>query len=274
MRLPGKLRERHGIHRDPTTIREIMVDEGLWIPRSKRGGHHGPVHRTWRERRAHRGELAQFDGSYHPWLEDRLLDAAGLPKELCLLASIDDATGDLGHLQFVSDEGVLPVMTFWTQYTHQNGLPRAIYLDRFSTYKMTQDAALQNPDLKTQLQRAMDTLGVQLIFALSPQAKGRVERLFKTLQDRLVKELRIRQISTVEDANLFLTKTFLPAFNRSHHREPREAADFHRPLSKRELEQLPQTLCRMEQRIVHNDFTGINCCQLAVWLFDQKIQCW
>lgn len=249
-----KLLELHGIDRDPKTIRNIMVKEKIWVPGSRRG-RTMVVHRTWRERRFRRGELVQFDGSYHCWFEQRLVGQDGLPVKACLLVAIDDATGELLWAQFVEHEGTLPVMGFFTQYARKHGLPASIYLDRFSTYKMTQDVAVQNPDLKTQLQRAMKTLGVELIFALSPQAKGRVERLFKTLQDRLVKELRLRQISTVEEANSFLEKTFIASFTRKYGVEPREAQDAHRPLSKRELHLLPQTLCRMQTRVLQNDFT-------------------
>ena len=224
-----KLSELHGIMRDPKTIRSIMVEEKIWVPGSKRG-RTMVVHRTWRERRSRRGELVQFDGSYHDWFEGR----EGL-GETCLLAAIDDATGELLWAQFVEHEGTLPVMGFFTQYAGKHGLPASLYLDRFSTYKMTQDVAVQNPDLKTQLQRAMKTLGVELIFALSPQAKGRVERLFKTLQDRLVKDLRIRNISSVQEANRFLEETYLTSFTRKYGVEPKVAQDAHRPLSKREL---------------------------------------
>jgi transposase len=170
-----KLAEHYAIRRDAKTVRRIMVAEALWVPRRLRRGGAVPVHRHWRERRAHRGELVQFDGSYHHWFEGR----GGL-GEVCLLAAVDDATGELLRLAFAQHEGVLPVMGFWAAYAGTHGLPRAIYLDRFSTYKMNAHVATTNHDLKTQLQRAMDTLGVELIFALSPQAKGRVERLFKT----------------------------------------------------------------------------------------------
>lgn len=249
-----KLSELHGIVRDPKTIRSIMVEEKIWVPGSRRG-RTMVVHRTWRERRSRRGELVQFDGSYHCWFEERLLGPDGLPLKACLLAAIDDATGELLWAQFVEHEGTLPVMGFFTRYAWKHGLPASIYLDRFSTYKMTQDVAVQNPDLKTQLQRAMKTLGVELIFALSPQAKGRVERLFKTLQDRLVKELRIRNISSIEKANRFLEQTFLASYTRKYGVEPKQAQDAHRLLSKKELNLLPQTLCRMQTRVLQNDFT-------------------
>lgn len=244
-----KLSELHGILRDPKTIRSIMVEEKIWVLGNK-ASRAAAVHRSWRERRSRRGELVQFDGSYHDWFEGR--DGR---TESCLLAAIDDATGELLWAQFAEHEGTLPVMGFFTQYAGKHGLPASLYLDRFSTYKMTQDVAIQNPDLKTQLQRAMKTLGVELIFALSPQAKGRVERLFKTLQDRLVKELRLRKISSDEEANRFLERTFLASFTRKYRVEPKEAQDAHRPLSKREQDLLPQTLCRMQKRVLQNDFT-------------------
>ena len=245
-----KLAERYGIRRDAKTVWRIMVDERLWIPRQLRRGGKIPVHRQWRERRAHRGELVQFDGSYHDWFEGR--DGVG---ETCLLAAVNDATGELLHLAFAAHEGVLPVMGFWTAYAARHGLPKGIYLDRFSTYKMNAAVATTNHDLKTQLERAMGSLGVQLVFALSPQAKGRVERLFKTLQDRLCKELRIQGICTVAEANRFLAKRFVPAFNRKYRVEPREPGDLHRKLGVRDLHALPDRLCRVECRQVMGDFT-------------------
>ena len=244
-----KLAEGHHLVHDPTTIRDLMVENGLWIPRAKRSGH-TIVHRHWRERKAHRGELVQFDGSYHHWFEDR-----GDTGEVCLLAAIDDATGLIPHATFAPHEGVLPVMGFWRDYVSQHGLPKAIYLDRFSTYKMHLTVARDNPDLKTQLQRAMQTLGTELIFALSPQAKGRVERLFGTLQDRLVKELRLHDISSLAQGNAFLEKSFLPKFNSRFGVAPRETADFHRVVSRREMKHIEETLCRHDWRTVQGDFT-------------------
>lgn len=245
-----QLTEDHGILHHPTTIREIMIEAHLWTPHSQRHGHRGIVHRRWRERKAHRGDLVQFDGSYHHWFETR-----GGFGEICLLAAIDDAAGELLKAQFVPHEGVLPVMGFWQGYSSMHGLPKAIYLDRLSTYKMHLAVARDNPDLKTQLQRAMDTLGVELIFARSPQAKGRVERLFRTLQDRLVKAMRLKGITSIEDGNRFLAKTFVPAFNRKFSVMPREQNDVHRRLTKRELAELPDVLCRHEHRVIQPDFT-------------------
>lgn len=245
-----KLASEHGIVRHRTTVTDVLITEGVWVAERLARRRQIAVHREWRERRSHRGELIQFDGSYHDWLEGR-----GGTDSLCLLAAIDDATGEVLRLVFAPHEGTLPVMSFWLDYAQEHGLPKAIYLDRFSTYKMNEAVARDNPDLKTQLKRAMDTVGAELIFALSPQAKGRVERLFRTLQDRLVKEMRLRKISTTEEANRYMAATFIRDFNRRFAISPRKRANFHRAVSRRELADLRDVLCRIEERTAQNDFT-------------------
>lgn len=242
------LRDNHHITRDPKTIRQIMVRVDLWKPK-KRQKNSGP-HRTWRQRRSAFGELEQFDGSYHDWFEGR-----GGISEACLLASIDDATGQITKAEFAPHEGVFPVFSFWQEYLQTHGKPRAIYLDKFSTYKMNSAVAKENPDLKTQFQRAMETLQIEPIFANSPQAKGRVERLFQTLQDRLVKALRLQGISTIAEANEFLATTFIPFFNQKFAVIPTSNVDLHRPLTEKEIVTLPSILSRQEARTIQNDFT-------------------
>lgn len=242
-----KLREIHHIEHDPKTIETIMVSSGVW---EKKPHRRKEIHRTWRMRRSSCGELLQFDGSYHHWLEDR-----GGTGELCLLAAIDDATGRLVAAHLAEHEGVLPVFAFWQDYLLLFGKPRAIYMDKFSTYKMNSAVARDNPDLKTQFQRAMYPLHIEPIFANSPQAKGRVERLFRTLQDRLVKELRLRGISTVAAANRYITQEFIPDFNRRFSVEPTSPANLHTSLTATEQKQLSSILARQEIRVVHNDYT-------------------
>lgn len=243
-----KLSELHQIEHDPKTIRSIQIAEGLWKPSPTSRG--DTKHRSWRQRRPAYGELVQFDGSYYHWLEDR-----GGTGELCLLAAIDDATGKMIKAEFAAHEGVFPVFAFWKAYLEVYGKPRQIYLDRFSTYKMTQQLAQDNPDLKTQFQRAMATLHVEPIFALSPQAKGRVERLFDTLQDRLVKELRLKGITSLREANLFLECEFIPAFNQRFSVLPASAANLHQTLTNRERTVLLSIFSRHEERTIQNDFT-------------------
>jgi hypothetical protein len=242
-----KLSELHKIHHDPKTIRAIQVKEGLWKPRRSKTNEE---HRSWRQRRSAYGEMEQFDGSYHDWFEGR-----GGIKEACLLGAIDDATGKLTKLEFAPHEGVFPVFAFWKQYLETHGKPRQIYMDKFSTYKMNSAAAKDNPDLKTQFQRAMIALQIEPIFAQSPQAKGRVERLFDTLQDRLVKEMRLANITTVEEANRFLKETFIPRFNQKYSVAPVSSSDLHHLLTEKEKKLLPSIFSRQETRTVQNDFT-------------------
>lgn len=242
-----KLSELHHITRDPKTIRSIMMVEGLWSPRQGSSEEH---HHEWRKRKASYGEMAQFDGSYHDWYEGR-----GASPEQCLLAAIDDATGKIIASSFSAHEGVFPVFAFWKAYLLAHSKPRAIYVDKFSTYKMNQKAATENHDLKTQFQRVCQTLGIELIFANSPQAKGRVERLFHTLQDRLVKELRLQRISTDEKANRFLHDVYLPTFNRQFAVQPESLVDLHCPLTKDEKKHLDAIFARHTERTVQNDFT-------------------
>lgn len=242
-----KLRELNHIDRDPKTIRAIQMEEGLWKPRR---GKKKDLHRAWRQRRSAYGEMLQFDGSYHGWFEGR----GGL-HEACLLASIDDATSKVTDAEFAPHEGVFPVFAFWKAYIEIHGKPRQIYMDKFSTYKMNSHAAKDNPDLKTQFQRAMIELQIEPIFANSPQAKGRVERLFDTLQDRLVKELRLANISTIEAANRFLKEKFIPAFNAKFSVQPASSVNLHRELTIKERAALLSIFSRQEQRTVQSDFT-------------------
>ncbi len=239
-----KLREVHQIIYDPKTIRAIQMKEGLWKSRRKKIG---SEHRSWRQRRSCYGEMEQFDGSYEHWFEER-------GPKCCLLASIDDATGRITKATFGFHEGVVPVFTFWKEYLEQHGKPRSIYLDKFSTYKMNCKEAKDNPDVKTQFQRVAEELQIELIFAHSPQAKGRVERLFETLQDRLIKEFRLAGVSTLEEGNIFL-EIYLPKFNEQFGVEAMNDSDLHNQLTKKELDHLPSVFSRQEKRTVQNDFT-------------------
>ncbi len=192
--------------------------------------------------------MQQFDGSYEYWFEDRA-------ARCCLLAAVDDTTGKITHARFGEDEGVTEVFNFWQGYVERNGRPQSIYLDKFSTYKMNPRFAQANHELKTQFERALAELGIEPLTAHSPEAKGRIERLFGTLQDRLVKELRLHNISTTPDANRFLTRTFIPRFNRQFGVSAASAANAHRLLTEKEKQQLPAIFSKQHPRTVQNDFT-------------------
>ena len=242
-----KLDEVHGFKHDPKTINKIMIELNLKSPTGSAGSK--TIYRNWRLPRARLGELVQFDGSYHEWFEDRV------SGKQCLIAAIDDARGHIMHLALKDHEGVLPVLGFWKEYALKHGLPQAIYTDKFSTYKMNQKTIIENPDTKTQFARVMEGLRVEVIFANSPQAKGRVERLFQTLQDRLIKELRLQNISTVDEANKFFEESFIPDFNKRFGRPARETGDLHRLLETKEKYRIENIFCRHDERVVHHDFT-------------------
>ena len=238
-----KLDAVHGIKKDPKTIRQIMTEEELWTPKK----HKKPDYRSSRPRKEHYGEMEQFDGSYEYWLEDR-------GPSCCLLASIDDAKGIITHAKFVSDEGTLPVFSFWQEYFLTHGKPISIYLDKLRTY-YNNLLPERDEEMLTQFQRAMKELAVEPIVAHSPQAKGRIERLFKTLQDRLIKEMRLKNISDINTANRFLTEEFITWFNQRYGMESASKANLHRQLTQAEKKQLSSILSRQSERTVQNDFT-------------------
>jgi transposase len=246
-----KLQETEDIPMTSQTIRVWMTEAKLWKPRKQKPARYF----SWRPRKDYYGELQQFDGSYHYWFENRYCDNQGDPFEVCLLASIDDATGEITKAVFAQHEGVIPVMTFWREYVETNGKPLAIYLDKFSTYKINHKAAVDNSELKTQFERAMQTLGIEMIFANSPQAKGRIERLFQTLQDRLVKELRMARINTPKEGNRFLKEVFLPKFNQQFAIPPRKEGNVHRSLLQGEKETISHIFSIHQTRRINNDFT-------------------
>jgi hypothetical protein len=195
--------------------------------------------------------LEQYDGSYEDWFEGRM----GEGKKQCLLASIDDANGTITSAKFDEHEGVFPTFRFWQEYLEKHGKPLNIYADKFSTYSMNHKTAKENPDTKTQFKRAMESLNIEIILANSPQAKGRVERLFRTLQDRLVKEMRLNNVNTIPEANTFLQTTFIPDFNKRFGVSPRSTEDLHKKVTEKEKNSFPSVFSRHEERTVRNDYT-------------------
>ncbi len=246
-----KLGEEHGIHLSYGTTRLWMIEEKLWRPRKQKHG----IYRSWRPRKEYFGELMQFDGSYHLWFENRYCDEGGIPIEVCLLAAIDDATGEITKASFSANEGVVAVFAFWKNYVQEIGKPLGIYLDKFSTYKINYKSAVDNSELITQFQRSMQNLGITLITAHSPEAKGRVERLFETLQDRLVKEIRLLNISTPLDGNRYLKDVFISKFNKKFAVIPAKEGNVHKPLSETDKKNLPSIFSVQSKRKVNNDFT-------------------
>jgi len=238
-----KLAERHGITISAETVRGWLLAKGVThFQRRKR------PHRAWRERKAHVGELLQLDGSHHDWLEGR-------GPRCVRMAYIDDASSRV-LARFYEYEGTIPAMDSFQRYVTRYGIPLAVYADRHTTYqspaKPTVEEQLAGREPLSQFGRALSELGVELIPAHSPQAKGRVERLFKTVHDRLVKELRLAGVSTLEAANRFLDG-YLPTYNRRFSVQPAQPADLHRPRpASRELD---RSLCIKTTRCLRKDFT-------------------
>lgn len=247
-----KLQEQYDISVTSQTIRVWMTEEGLWkTHKQKKTGEY----RSWRPRREYFGEMEQFDGSYHLWFEERFRDENGSPIEVCLLASIDDATGKITKAQFATNEGVIAVFNFWKEYVLHTGKPVNIYLDKFSTYKINHKSAVDNHELITQFERTTKDLGILLITAHSPEAKGRIERLFLTLQDRLVKEMRLEKINTPEEGNKFLKDVFLTKFNKRFTVVPAKEGNAHKELSETDNKNLNRIFSVQSKRRVNNDFT-------------------
>lgn len=246
-----KLEENHAISVSPETTRLWMIEAGLWKSRKQKQS----PYRSWRPRKEYFGELEQFDGSYHLWFEQRFLDESGCPIEVCLLAAIDDATGIITKAMFTANEGVVAVFTFWEEYCLEHGKPLGIYLDQFSTYKINHKNATDNHDLMTQFQQVTQTLHMPLITAHSAEAKGRVERLFLTLQDRLVKEMRLAGINTPEQGNKFLKEVFLSSFNSKFSVVPAKDGNVHRSLLAQERDGIHHIFSQKETRRINQDFT-------------------
>lgn len=253
-----KLEEEYEIVINKETIRLKMIEMGL---RGVRHRKTNEEYRNFRERMFHCGEMVQFDGSYHNWFSDGI--------ERCLLVSIDDATGKV--IAFFDDsESYICVSSFWKRYCLEYGKPISIYLDRFSTYKVNNNNTMFNDvELKTKFRKVTDRLGIGLITAHSPQAKGRVERQNRTLQDRLVKELRLNNIKTITEANAFLQDIFLPKHNTKFMVIPVSNKDIHRKLNKDEIKNIDNIFSIEETRKVNNDFTISH---KSIWYQLEKIQ--
>jgi transposase len=215
--LREKLEEYKGVVICKETMRQIMIEAGKHHPKIKKKKASHPL----RERRCRRGELVQIDGSYHAWLEER-------GPKACLLLYVDDATSGVLAAEFVEHESFFAYASLCKAYFRSTGVPVTFYSDKFSVFRANSASSVQK-DAMTQFNRALSCLGVELICANSPQAKGRVERANQTFQDRLVKELRLGQIQTYPEANAYLPE-FIRFYNRKFAVLPRSTGDDHRPL--------------------------------------------
>lgn len=230
-----KLLERHDIKLSVESLRQIMTEKGLWYPKRKRLQAVQPL----RERRPCRGELIQIDGSPHAWFEDR-------GPRCTLIVFIDDATGELMGLAFWPQETTEAYMSVLHDYLSRHGRPVSLYSDKHSIFRINSEAADGNT--VTQFGRVVATLDIEIIHANTAQAKGRVERVNRTLQDRLIKEMRLEGIDNIEQANQFLP-VFMERFNRRFAKPARVDVDAHREVEETTAE-LDLILSQHHQRVI------------------------
>lgn len=241
-----KLFERDKIKLSRETLRQWFISEGIAYD-----ARHARPHRRWRPRRDHCGQMLQMDGSHHDWFEGRA-------KPCVLMGYIDDATSRV-YARFYEYEGTFPAMDSFKRYILKYGLPLSVYFDRHSTYTGKGEGTIEDQLLDRKVLshfgRALQELGVELIHAHSAPAKGRIERLFKTLQDRLVKEMRLARVQGILEGNKFLEK-YLPVFNRQFSVEPANSKDMHRLLVSGV--DLDRVFSVKTERTLRKDFTVIH----------------
>src|SRR5450432_2630672 len=230
-----KLAERHDLKVSRETLRSWMRQAGIWISRAERKRIQQPRHR-----REHIGELIQIDGSEHRWFEDRAAACT-------LLVFVDDATSRLMELRFVASESTFAYFEALKAYLRRHGKPVAFYSDKHSIFRVSNENAASGNGM-TQFGRALAELNIEILCANSSQAKSRVERANRTLQDRLVKELRLAGVCDMEAGNDFLS-TFLERFNERFAVRAVKPENLHRPLNVAAA-RLNDILCHREQRYV------------------------
>lgn len=233
-----QLSQRHGVNMSREWIRKLMVEEGLWKPKKQKELR---LHQR-RPRRSQEGELVQIDGSYAAWFEER-------SDKCCLLVAIDDATSKLQELRFAHHETREDYFALLKSYLQRRGKPVAVYTDRHSIFKTTRKYDCCED---TQFARAMKELDIELIHANSPQAKGRVERANGTLQDRLIKIMRLEGISSIEEGNKYL-EVFREEYNKKFAKRAKNPIDAHRAVLQRC--KMEKTLCVKEKRKLSKQLT-------------------
>lgn len=238
-----KLGECHGIIIDHETLRRWLLAAGLWERKRRR-----KAYRSRRRRRECFGELLQFDGSHHDWFEGRR-------SPCCLMNMVDDATG-ITFSFFCEEETTSDAMRLLWRWIEHYGIPQALYCDKKNAFVLTREPTIEEQlagiEPKSPFERVCEVLGIEVIIANSPQAKGRVERNHGVYQDRLVKELRLAGISTIEEANRHLVQTYLPTINEKFAKAPLRPEDAHVPLTT--PTSLDDIFSYETPRVVSNDY--------------------
>jgi len=238
-----KLAERDGLMVNHETLRRWLISEGYWQRKRRRN-----TYRQRRNRRERFGELVQFDGSHHDWFEGR-------GTKCCLMNMVDDATGTTDSFLIEQETTEAAMNLLWT-WILKYGIPQALYCDRKNAFVLNREPTLEEQlagiDPKSPFEKACEKLGIEVIVANSPQAKGRVERNHGVYQDRFVKELRLQGISTIDEANRFLEMEYLPAINKKFAKNPSKKDDAHVPVMKKQ--DFHNVFCFENIRVVSNDY--------------------
>jgi transposase len=239
------LKGEEGIRVSRESVRQILLERGSYTQQRRQ-----PKHRQWREPCFREGQMVQYDTSDHDWLEGR-------GPRLYLIKGVDDATSKVAGAKFVLADGAKQNMEVFWDMVRRRGIPLRVYVDRGSNFKTTRHQSIED-QLKgeyplTQFARALEEMGVKMIYAHSPQAKGRIERKFGVFQDRLCSEFRLHNISTLEDANRYLWEKFIPRHNRMFSRTAKEPGSAYRPLPKGLS--LKDIFCLKAERVVAGDNT-------------------
>lgn len=227
-----------GIDLIPQTLRRFMIDAGMWKKGFKR-----KTHRQWRERKDSYGEMQQVDGSEHDWFEGRA-------PYCTLIKFVDDATSRITWAEFAPSESFCSLANATKNYLENNGKPLALYTDRGKVFKV--NIHNEFDEFITEYERILKELNINLHHALSPQAKGRIERSFRTDQDRLVKLMRMKKISTIDEANQFLREFYIPYYNRKFGVPPKLPGNVHIPMHDKNLDDI---FSIKRTRIINNDLT-------------------
>jgi len=238
-----KLNECYWVEVSKETVRKIMIENHVRYKKSKKKYEY----RIRRPRRNYYGEMIQFDWSYHKRISEQ-------EEDFCLLVAIDDATWKLIKMKLWDNEWYEAVSEFRMEYLQEYGVPKSIYLDKFSTYKVNYPKASETKDVRTNFDRSMNKLGCQLISANSPQAKWRVERVNQTLQDRLIHELIFNGIHTLEEANIYIETAFIPQYNEKFWVTPNCEWNLHRKLNLEEKNNLEWIFAKESLRSLGYDY--------------------
>ena len=256
-----KLAQRDGLIVNHETLRRLLLEEGVWQRKRRRDSY-----RQRRNRRERFGELVQFDGSHHDWFEGR-------GPKCCLMNMVDDATGTTDSFLVEQETTEAAMNLLWT-WILRYGIPQALYCDRKNAFVIDREPTIEEQlagrDPKSPFEKACDKLGIEVIVANSPQAKGRVERNHGVYQDRFVKELRLQGISTMNEANRFLEMEYLPSVNKKFSKEPASKDNAHVPVLKRQ--DFRNIFCFEHIRTVSNDYIVQIDCVCYQILKDNKLR--